>query len=157
MSPGLDCSVSGYSFSQETVSLPLRESKEARIALSASVNKRLSHCSDTRCARSSSHSYTLHFINTGDTVLIHKDTSRANYPKDKLANLYVGPFTILRRYGDHAYFLSLPPGMNIDPVMNIRNLKRYPVRDIGEEKGESPPNLPTLGEIYNHLRNEDSK
>ena len=31
----------------------------------------------------------------GDLVLLHRDAAGKNYSKEKLANLYVGPFTIL--------------------------------------------------------------
>ena len=87
----------------------------------------------------------------GDLVLLHKDAAGRNYSKEKLANLYVGPFTVLRQYGDHAYLLSLPPGMEIDPVVNIRNLKRYPFNEDekGDEEGKPLSVLPKLNQEIN--------
>ena len=89
----------------------------------------------------------------GDQVLIHKDYAGNNVSQEKLANLYVGPFTVLRQCGEHAYLLSLPPAMDIDPVLNIRALKRFPEdlheKDSENETGIRLENLPRLqnGEI----------
>ena len=81
----------------------------------------------------------------------HSDKRAAGkgFSKEKLAPLYVGPFTILRKQGEHAYLLSLPPSMDIDPIINIRNLKRYRLDEKevdGPQDGESLPNLPSLGQ-----------
>lgn len=65
----------------------------------------------------------------GDRVLLDKRAAGKGFSKEKLAPLYVGPFTILRKQGEHAYLLSLPPSMDIDPIINIRNLKRYRLND----------------------------
>lgn len=86
----------------------------------------------------------------GDLVLLHKGAAGSNVPQEKLAKLYVGPFAVLRRYGEHAYLISLPPAMNIDPVINIRNLKRFPgevpQEGAGNEDGEALESLPRLSE-----------
>ena len=93
----------------------------------------------------------------GDKVLLDKRAAGKGFSKEKLAPLYVGPFTILRKHGEHAYLLSLPPSMDIDPVINIRNLKRYRMyeNEIDDpQSGESLPNLPSLGQAVNITKME---
>ena len=93
----------------------------------------------------------------GDRVLLDKRAAGKGFSKEKLAPLYVGPFTILRKQGEHAYLLSLPPSMDIDPIINIRNLKRYRLDDEevdGPQNGESLPNLPSLGQAVSITKME---
>ena len=60
----------------------------------------------------------------GDKVLI--DTTHIRLPiESKLAERYLGPFTIVEVINPNAYRLKLPPTWRIFDVINISRLKRY--------------------------------
>ena len=95
----------------------------------------------------------------GDQVLVHKRRMGESVPQEKLADLYVGPYMVLRKVGGSAYLLALPPGIQIDPVINIRDLKRYPLTKDESTTGGSKEIKPRLGDklIINNMymvRNE---
>jgi hypothetical protein len=69
----------------------------------------------------------------------------------KLSNQRVGPFNIVRKVGNLAYELSLPPNMKIHPVVSIAHLE--------PAKGPDPyqrarPNHPPPVEVENPTTNE---
>ena len=62
----------------------------------------------------------------GDMVLLHRFASGVVGKKlGKLGPRWLGPFKILEKRFDNAYRLDLPPVMGIEPVVNLRFLKRF--------------------------------
>ncbi|XP_069144505.1 uncharacterized protein [Solanum lycopersicum] len=46
--------------------------------------------------------------------------------RGKLSPRYIGPFEVLKRLGEMAYELALPPGLSgVHPVFHVSMLKRY--------------------------------
>ncbi|XP_069145486.1 uncharacterized protein [Solanum lycopersicum] len=46
--------------------------------------------------------------------------------RDKLSTRYIGSFEVLKRVGDVAYELALPPGLSeVHPVFHVSMLKKY--------------------------------
>ena len=44
---------------------------------------------------------------------------------NKLKDRQLGPFCILKKVGENAYKIELPPNMHIHPVFNVADLKQY--------------------------------
>ena len=62
----------------------------------------------------------------GDLVMIHHGKNR--FPTDtynKLKDRQLGLFRILKKVGENAYKIELPPDMHIHPIFNVADLKQY--------------------------------
>ena len=59
-------------------------------------------------------------------------------PSKKLGSKMVGPFEIIKKVGDRAYYLKLPFGWKIHPTFNISMLEPYRMSDINQR-----PRAPT--------------
>ncbi|KAA0035682.1 DNA/RNA polymerases superfamily protein [Cucumis melo var. makuwa] len=62
----------------------------------------------------------------GDLVMIHLRKNR--FPTgtyNKLKDRQLGPFRIIKKIGDNAYKIELPPDLHIHPVFNVADLKQY--------------------------------
>src|ERR1700722_4771877 len=60
---------------------------------------------------------------------------RGTYNKLKMKK--IGPCRILRKFGENAYELELPEGIEISPIFNISDL--YPYRTEGTSTGTEEP------------------
>ena len=81
--------------------------------------------------------------------------------KGKLSPRYVGPFPILKRVGEVAYELALPPHLSaIHPVFHISVLRKYitdPSHIIGYEEIELQPNLSYEEQALRILDHQEKK
>jgi hypothetical protein len=55
----------------------------------------------------------------GDKVYLSTDNLITDEGSKKLSDLQTGPFTILKKVGDRAYKLLLPPSMKVNLVFNV--------------------------------------
>ena len=60
----------------------------------------------------------------GDKVYLSTDNLITNEGSKKLSDLRTGPFTVLKKVGDRAYKLKLPPHMKVNPTFNVSLLTR---------------------------------
>jgi hypothetical protein len=58
----------------------------------------------------------------GDKVYLSTDNLVTDEGSKKLSDLRTGPFTIVKKVGEGAYKLLLPPTMKINPVFNVARL-----------------------------------
>ena len=80
----------------------------------------------------------------GDKVYLDASDMQTNRPSRKLSHCRLGPFSIVKKVGNGAYQLQLPPLMSrLHPVFNIVKLTPAPVNPI---KGHHPcpPPLPEI-------------
>ena len=70
----------------------------------------------------------------GDQVLLSTENLRLQGSR-KLLPRFVGPFTVTKVVGKHAYQLELPPHMRIHSVMHVSLLKPYKAGD----RSQPPP------------------
>ena len=63
----------------------------------------------------------------GDKVFIDASNICLNQPSEKLAHHYLGPYTVMEKVGQHAYWLQLPRSMSqLHPVFNMVKLLAAP-------------------------------
>lgn len=85
-----------------------------------------------------------HDYQKGDKVLLSRENLKSTAAK-KLAERYIGPFTILEMVGRNAAKLELPKTMWIHPVFNVSLLKPYQVAtDIPGHVPETAPTPPQV-------------
>jgi hypothetical protein len=76
----------------------------------------------------------------GDRVFLDASDLRTTRPSHKLAHRFVGPYSIKRKVGTHAYELRLPPSMSrIHPVFHVVKLKPAPEDPIAGRRANPPP------------------
>ena len=75
--------------------------------------------------------------------MLHKDYACASFPQDKMARLYVGPFTVTKVISNVAYELDLPSSMRVNKVQNIRALKAASPDLTPEPAKTGPPEAPS--------------
>ena len=66
-----------------------------------------------------------HHFQVGDQVWIHIRKCRLQGEGRKLKPIRYGPFTILDQVGNNAFWLDLPPYMQMYSVVNVEKLKLY--------------------------------
>ena len=79
----------------------------------------------------------------GQKVMLHRSYAGASFPQDKMARLYVGPFTITKVISKVAYELDLPSSMQVNRVQNIRSLKAASPDLTPELAKSGPPEAPS--------------
>lgn len=62
------------------------------------------------------------------------NNQRLQGPSDKIKSLRYGPFEIVKKVGDNAYQLILPPYMHIYSIVNVKNLKLYEPSMLDQEE-----------------------
>ena len=72
-------------------------------------------------------------------VWLQLNKERLQGPGKKTNALRYGPFEVLRKVGDNAYQLSLPPYMHIYSVVNMDNLKLYKPSMLDQEEEQGLP------------------
>ena len=82
----------------------------------------------------------------GDRVWLHLGKERFKGEGRKLKARRYGPFTILKKYGDNAFQLDLPPYMSIYSVVNADKLKLFEPSMLDED-GDPPLDLPRMEEL----------
>lgn len=61
-----------------------------------------------------------------DLVMVH--VKKSHFPKDtynKLQDKKIGPFEILKKYGDNVFRVNLPDHLCIHPIFNISDIFEY--------------------------------
>jgi hypothetical protein len=121
----------------ETSSTRAEEFAEAMQELHTKVKQRLMKANQEYKRRADQGKRQLQF-EVGDMVLAHLRKER--FPRgtyNKLKMKKIGPCRILRKFGENAYELELPEGIEISPIFNILDL--YPYRDAGAGTGTLEP------------------
>lgn len=69
-------------------------------------------------------------FDVGDLVMVH--LQKSHFPKgtyNKLQDKKIGPFEILKKYGDNAFQINLPKNLRIHPIFKISNIFEYKAPD----------------------------
>jgi hypothetical protein len=70
----------------------------------------------------------------GDLILSHMRKERflrGTYNKLKMKN--IGPCRVIRKFGENAYEIELPDGVEISPIFNVMDLYPYRAEESGAE------------------------
>ncbi|MBW0527689.1 hypothetical protein O181_067404 [Austropuccinia psidii MF-1] len=79
-------------------------------------------------------------FNPGDMVWLSSQNIKSTIPTKKLAERWMGPFPIFKKYGTHAYHLKLPSQWkSIDPVFHISLLGPVKTSTIPNMHQDPPP------------------
>ena len=78
----------------------------------------------------------------GDMVYLEANDIRTTRPSQKLSHKRLGPFPVVKKVGNGAYRLRLPPSMSrLHPVFNVVKLTSAPSDPIPGRLSEPPPPL----------------
>lgn len=87
-------------------------------------------------------------LSVGDLVWVHLKKERL--PKGKYTKLMqrkVGPCQILKKYGQNAYEIQLPPDLGLSPIFNVCDLTLFKGSD---NEGEEPMQVAADNDIPKH-------
>jgi transposase InsO family protein len=80
----------------------------------------------------------------GDKVYLDASDIQTNRPSKKLSHRRLGPFPVVRKIGNSAYRLKLPPSMSrLHPVFNVVKLTLAPDNPVPGRRPHPPP-LPEI-------------
>lgn len=80
----------------------------------------------------------------GDLVFLDALNIKTTWPSKKLSHRYLGPFTMVKSIGTHAYHLWLPQSLSrLYPVFHVSKLQKQPEDMIEGHQTHHPP-LPTI-------------
>jgi RNase H-like domain found in reverse transcriptase/Reverse transcriptase (RNA-dependent DNA polymerase)/Integrase zinc binding domain/Chromo (CHRromatin Organisation MOdifier) domain/Retroviral aspartyl protease len=76
----------------------------------------------------------------GDKVFLDATDITTTRPSKKFAHRFLGPYSVMRPVGSHAYRLRLPPSMSrIHPVFHVVKLRPAPIDPIPGRRVRAPP------------------
>jgi transposase InsO family protein len=87
----------------------------------------------------------------GDQVLLQRQhvtpPALRDQPSTKLQPKYIGPYKIIKKVGENAYELELPPNINIHPVINVERLREFQESpaEFGDRGEDRPPAIDVQG------------
>jgi hypothetical protein len=114
----------------ETSSTNAKRFAEAMQELHMQVKQRLQKSNQEYKHRADQRKRQLQF-EVGDMVLAHLRKER--FPRgtyNKLKMKKIRPCRVLRKFGENAYELELPEGIEISPIFNISDLYPYRAKDV---------------------------
>ena len=95
-------------------------------------------------------------FNIGDQAWLHISKDQLQGEGRKLKPIRYGPFTILDKVGNNAFWLEFPPYMQMYSVVNVENLKLYePPMIVGQDVQVQAPYVDEFATKYLNELHED--
>ena len=97
---------------------------------------------------------TPHNFQVGDKVWLHLQKEHLQGPHRKIHHLLYGPYKIIKKVGENAFELNLPPFLGVHPVFNVELLKPYfppllDIADVAKEINHIELNLEVVSPLQN--------